>query len=49
MSSSRWSDLARRRGPSCRRCSSSYGYDDAIVFGHAKDGNLHFVLTQAFQ
>ncbi|NIR21855.1 MAG: hypothetical protein GWN78_00640, partial [Gammaproteobacteria bacterium] len=26
-----------------------YGYDDAIVFGHAKDGNLHFVLTQAFQ
>ena len=24
-------------------------YDDAIVFGHAKDGNLHFVLTQAFQ
>jgi D-lactate dehydrogenase len=26
-----------------------HGYDDAIVFGHAKDGNLHFVLTQAFQ
>jgi D-lactate dehydrogenase len=25
-----------------------YGYDDAIVFGHAKDGNLHFVLIQAF-
>ncbi len=24
-------------------------YDDAIVFGHAKDGNLHFVLTQSFQ
>ena len=23
-------------------------YDDAIIFGHAKDGNLHFVLTQAF-
>ena len=28
---------------------SEYHYDDAIVFGHAKDGNLHFVLTQAFQ
>jgi len=25
------------------------GYADAIVFGHAKDGNLHFVLTQAFE
>ncbi|MCP3979269.1 MAG: FAD-binding oxidoreductase [bacterium] len=27
---------------------ADYGYDDAILFGHAKDGNLHFVLTQAF-
>lgn len=26
----------------------THGYDDAIIFGHAKDGNLHFVLTQAF-
>jgi D-lactate dehydrogenase len=26
-----------------------WNYDDAIVFGHAKDGNLHFVLTQSFQ
>jgi D-lactate dehydrogenase len=26
----------------------AHGYGDAIVFGHAKDGNLHFVLTQAF-
>lgn len=25
-----------------------HGYDDAIVFGHAKDGNLHFVLSQGF-
>jgi len=25
-----------------------YGYDDAIIFGHAKDGNLHFVITQGF-
>jgi D-lactate dehydrogenase len=23
-------------------------YDDAIVFGHARDGNLHFVLNQSF-
>ena len=25
-----------------------HGYPDATVFGHAKDGNLHFVITQAF-
>jgi HflK protein len=25
-----------------------HGYDNAIIFGHAKDGNLHFVVTQAF-
>jgi D-lactate dehydrogenase len=25
-----------------------HGYPDATVFGHAKDGNLHFVLTQKF-
>ncbi len=24
---------------------ATYGYDDAVVFGHAKDGNLHFTLT----
>ena len=23
-----------------------FGYEDAIIFGHAKDGNLHFVITQ---
>jgi D-lactate dehydrogenase len=27
---------------------AEHHYDDAIVFGHAKDGNLHFVLNQAF-
>ncbi len=27
----------------------SHRYDDAIVFGHAKDGNLHFVLNQSFR
>ncbi|TMI62451.1 MAG: FAD-binding oxidoreductase [Bacteroidetes bacterium] len=25
-----------------------YEYDNAIIFGHAKDGNIHFVVTQAF-
>ena len=25
-----------------------HGYGEAIVFGHAKDGNLHFVITQGF-
>jgi D-lactate dehydrogenase len=25
-----------------------YGYDNAIIFGHAKDGNIHFVVTQTF-
>jgi D-lactate dehydrogenase len=25
-----------------------HGYPNAIIFGHAKDGNLHFVLTQGF-
>jgi D-lactate dehydrogenase len=23
-----------------------FGYSDAVIFGHAKDGNLHFVLPQ---
>ncbi len=27
---------------------SKYHYDNAIIFGHAKDGNIHFVITQAF-
>jgi len=27
---------------------SRHGYDDAIVFGHALEGNLHFVLTPDF-
>lgn len=25
-----------------------HGYLKAIIFGHAKDGNIHFVVTQAF-
>jgi len=31
-----------------REIFTRHGYDDAIVFGHAKDGNLHFVITQSF-
>jgi D-lactate dehydrogenase len=26
-----------------------HGYPNAIIFGHAKDGNLHFVITQSFR
>ncbi len=26
-----------------------HGYDEGIVFGHARDGNLHFVVTQSFR
>jgi D-lactate dehydrogenase len=26
-----------------------HGYQDAIIVAHAKDGNMHFVLTQFFQ
>ncbi len=25
-----------------------YNYNEAVIFGHAKDGNLHFVFTQDF-
>jgi D-lactate dehydrogenase len=25
-----------------------HGYHNAIIFGHAKDGNIHFVVTQSF-
>ena len=27
---------------------AKHGYAEAIIFGHAKDGNLHFVITQSF-
>lgn len=26
-----------------------HGYEEAIIFGHALEGNLHFVFTQAFE
>jgi D-lactate dehydrogenase len=25
---------------------AKYGYTNAIIFGHAKEGNLHFLVTQ---
>jgi D-lactate dehydrogenase len=28
-----------------RSCFLAHGYADAVIFGHAKDGNLHFTLT----
>ncbi len=27
---------------------ADFGYQDGVVFGHAKDGNLHFLINQAF-
>lgn len=27
----------------------SHGYEDAVIFGHAKDGNIHFMLTDRFE
>jgi D-lactate dehydrogenase len=30
------------------RLFEKHNYDNAIIFGHAKDGNLHFVITQGF-
>lgn len=31
-----------------QRLFNEFGYYKAIIFGHAKDGNLHFVITQSF-
>ena len=30
------------------RLFGKHGYDEGIIFGHARDGNLHFVVTQSF-
>jgi D-lactate dehydrogenase len=30
------------------RTAGRHGYDEAIVFGHAKDGNLHLTITQSY-
>lgn len=37
--------------PTCaslQRLFAQYGYDDAVIFGHAKDGNIHFLITEDF-
>jgi D-lactate dehydrogenase len=26
-----------------------YSYIESVIFGHAKDGNVHFMLTETFQ
>ena len=26
----------------------THGYPEGLIFGHAKDGNLHFIITQSF-
>lgn len=31
------------------RLFKSYGYDEAVIFGHAKDGNIHFLVTEDFE
>lgn len=27
---------------------AQHGYEDSVIFGHAKDGNIHFMLTDRF-
>lgn len=31
-----------------RETFARHGYDDGIIFGHAKDGNVHFIVNQRF-
>lgn len=31
-----------------RHVMDEHGYDDGVIFGHAKDGNLHFSFSQKF-
>ncbi|TLP79872.1 FAD-binding and (Fe-S)-binding domain-containing protein [Nesterenkonia sphaerica] len=40
-----------RLGETCRALTTlfnKYGYADAVIFGHAKDGNIHFMITEEF-
>jgi lipopolysaccharide/colanic/teichoic acid biosynthesis glycosyltransferase len=30
------------------RAAGRHGYEEAILFGHAKDGNLHLTITQSY-
>ena len=37
--------------PTCERLTALFdrhGYADGVIFGHAKDGNIHFMLTERF-
>ncbi|MFD9665041.1 FAD-binding and (Fe-S)-binding domain-containing protein [Rhodococcus sp. NPDC059968] len=37
--------------PTCERLVDllhEHGYEDSVIFGHAKDGNLHFMLNERF-
>ena len=27
---------------------AAHGYEDSVIFGHARDGNIHFMLTERF-
>ncbi|WP_307859056.1 FAD-binding and (Fe-S)-binding domain-containing protein [Herbiconiux sp. SYSU D00978] len=38
-------------GAACRSLQqlfTAHGYADAVIFGHAKDGNIHFLITEDF-
>ncbi len=37
-----------RASTACSSCWTSTATDEAIIFGHALEGNLHFVFTQGF-
>ncbi|MFB7883474.1 FAD-binding and (Fe-S)-binding domain-containing protein [Microbacterium sp. NPDC056057] len=41
-----------RLAPTCATLQAlfeRYAYDDSVIFGHAKDGNIHFMLTDRFE
>lgn len=42
------SELAATCG-SLQELFGGYGYQDSVIFGHAKDGNIHFMLTDRFE
>lgn len=43
---------AERLAATCRQLQelfTEYRYRDSVIFGHAKDGNIHFMLTDRFE
>lgn len=41
-----------RLGSTCQDLSAlfdQHGYQDSVIFGHAKDGNIHFMLNEQFR